>query len=62
VAPGAQSHNHHDKADEIRAELNKLDFLLKDGVLDHATYTVGAEKCWTGCYCVRLMRGGNFFL
>ena len=57
MPPGAQSHNHHERADEIRAELAKLESLYKDGVLDHATYMHGCEKCWKGCYSVRLMRG-----
>lgn len=57
MPPGAQSHNHHERADEIRAELSKLETLYKDGVLDHATYVHGCEKCWKGCYSVRLMRG-----
>ena len=57
IMPGGQSHNHHEKSDEIRAELSKLEVLLQDGVLDHATYTAGVERCWRGCYSVRLVRG-----
>ena len=57
IMPGGQSHNHHEKGDEIRAELSKLEMLLQDGVLDHATYTAGVEKCWRGCHSVRLVRG-----
>ena len=51
------SHKHHEHADEIRSELNKLQALLQDGVLDHATYTAACQKCWKGCYAVRLTRG-----
>eukprot|EP00286_Rhodomonas_abbreviata_P006347 CAMPEP_0181338036 /NCGR_PEP_ID=MMETSP1101-20121128/28401_1 /TAXON_ID=46948 /ORGANISM="Rhodomonas abbreviata, Strain Caron Lab Isolate" /LENGTH=241 /DNA_ID=CAMNT_0023448697 /DNA_START=308 /DNA_END=1030 /DNA_ORIENTATION=- len=54
VPKGAQSYSHHEKADEIRAQLHRLAGLHQDGLLDKRSWQMEVEKCWKGCHSVRL--------
>uniref|UniRef100_A0A7S4PHL6 PDZ domain-containing protein n=1 Tax=Guillardia theta TaxID=55529 RepID=A0A7S4PHL6_GUITH len=60
VSSGCVSYKHHEKAEEIRQELKKLESLRKDGVLDSKAYNSGVERCWKGCYSVRIVRGMEY--